>query len=117
MAGGVLERFGTVLEFEFLRDSFVKLLQLLSREHVPERQHRHSVRDLDEPLDWLRANPLRRRIRRNQLGVLSFEPLQFAHEAIVFGVRYLDIVQRVVPIVVVPNLLAQGFDFLLDVRH
>ena len=63
------------------------------------------------------ADALRWGINGYEFGILAFETLQFPHEPIVLGVGNLYIVERVVAIVVIPNLIAQGFDFLEDVRH
>ena len=65
----------------------------------------------------LGTNALSWGIGRNELGMLRFELLQLAHQAVVFGVGDLDIVKRVISIIVVPNLVAQCLDFLGDVRH
>ena len=49
--------------------------------------------------------------------MLCFEALQFPDQAVVLGIRDLDVIQRVVSIIVIPNFLTQRFDFIADVRH
>ena len=48
--------------------------------------------------------------------MLRLEPLELVHQLVEVGVRNLWIIQHVIAILVVPDFLAQGFDFLLDGR-
>ena len=81
--------------------------QLVGRAHVGEREHRLQVADLREPGDGLVADALRRRVRRDQLGVLGLERLQLAEQRVVDVVADLRVVEDVVAVVVVGDLLAQ----------
>ena len=49
-----------------------------------------------------------------ELGVLFLERLEFVHELVEFGVGDLGIVEHVVAVLVVADLLAQGFDLLVE---
>jgi hypothetical protein len=73
--------------------------------------------DLDEPLARRRTHPLRRRIRRDQLGMLRLQRLQLAHQRVIFGVGDLRRIQRMVQVFVMPELLAKSLDFLGDGWH
>jgi hypothetical protein len=48
--------------------------------------------------------------------MLRLEPLELVHQLVEIGVGNLGIIQHVIAILVVPNLFAQSFDFLLDGR-
>ena len=69
---------------------------------------------LDETFARLASNPLRWRIRIDQSWMLRFDPLELIHQLVEFGIRSLGIIEHVVAILVVPNFLAQRFDFLFD---
>jgi len=59
-----------------------------------------------EAFPWFSANPLRRRVESDQIGVLGFELLELTHQAIEVGVAELGIVQNVIAIFVMPDLFA-----------
>ena len=67
------------------------------------------MRWLHRPEGGDRRGPhaLRRRIRREQLRMLGLERAQLHHEPVVFGVRNLRIVERVIAVVVALQQLAQ----------
>lgn len=66
-----------------------------------------------------RFNPdtLCRRIRGYKFWMLGFEALELTHEPVILGVRDLYIVENIVPVIVIPNLIAQRFEFLFEIRH
>src|ERR1700693_5095486 len=68
---------------------------------------------LHESLARLAAHTLCRRVGRDELRVLGFKALELVHQLVEAGVRNFRIVQYVVAILVVPDLLAQGFDFFV----
>ena len=82
-------------------------LQLLGRARVGQRQHRLGVADLDQVRDRLAADPLRGRVRRDQLGMLGLDRPQLVQQRVVDVVADLRIVEHVVPVAVVLELLAQ----------
>jgi hypothetical protein len=83
--------------------------------HLLERAHRRQVLHLLEPLARGRADPLGRRIGRDQLRVLVLERLQLVVEPVVLGVGDLRVVEDVVAVEVVVDLLAQLVEALLHV--
>ncbi len=81
--------------------------QLVPRAHVAERQHRLQMADFLEARDRLTADSLRRRVGRQQLGVLTLDPAQLVEQAVIDIVADLGIVEDVVAVGVVFELLAQ----------
>jgi hypothetical protein len=75
--------------------------QLLLVAGVGQRQHRLQVAHLLELVERLRADALRRRVGRAQLGVLGLEVAQLVEQRVVVGVRDLGVVEDVVAVVVV----------------
>ena len=73
------------------------------------------MRNFDEPLAWLAAHALSRRVRLDVIRMLGLQLLQRVHQAVEFRVADLRIVEHVIAVLVMPNLFAQGFDFVLDV--
>src|SRR6202167_3629916 len=71
---------------------------------------------LDESLTRLAAHALRRRVGSDQLGVLGLKPLELVHQLVEVGVGKFTIIQHVVAILVVPDFLAQSFDFFPNGR-
>ncbi len=94
---------------EFLHPP-LPIAQLFFAVSVVERQHRRGMRDFDESLARLAADALRRRIGRDQLGMRGLELFQLVHQTIEFGVADFGIVEHVIAVLVMPNLLAQGFE-------
>src|SRR6202158_1078930 len=88
--------------------------QLLFAVSVVELEHRGGMLRLHESLARLAADALCRRVRSDQLRMLRLNPLELVHQRVELGIRNLRIVQHVIAILVVPYLLAQSFDFLLD---
>ena len=81
--------------------------QLLGRADVRQRQHLLGVADLDQVGDRLTADPLRRRVRRQQLGVLGLDRAQLVEQRVVDVVADLRVVEHVVLVAVVLELGAQ----------
>src|SRR4029077_19094602 len=79
-----------------------------------EREHGRGMAGLDETLAWLAANSLHGRVGGDQFGVLGLDLLEFVDEFVEFSVADLGIVENVVAVFVVADLVAQGFDLLLD---
>ncbi len=90
----------------------VKILQPLERKSIVEADHRHLVPIGLKSGARLAAHALRRRIRRDQLGMLRFERLELIHQLVVAGVGNLRIIQDVVEVIVPVNIVAQALDFL-----
>ena len=74
---------------------------------VGQREHRLQVRDLLELADRLAADPLRRRVGREQLRVLALDRAQLVQQRVVGVVADLGVVEDVVAVAVVGELLAQ----------
>ena len=66
--------------------------------------------------DGFVTDSLCRRIGADQLGVLLFNRLQLPHQSIVFGVRYLRVVEHVISIVVMPNLIFERIKLIESKR-
>ena len=83
---------------------------------IVKREHRNRVGNFDKPLARLAPNTLRGRIRRDQLRMSGFELLQLVHQAVEFRIADLRIVEHVIAVLVMPNLLAQRFDFCFEAQ-
>ena len=81
--------------------------QLVSTARVGQRQHRLRMADLDEIAHRLAAGALRRRIGRDQLGMLRLDRPQLVDQRVVLIIADLRIVEHVVAVAVVVELLAQ----------
>ena len=81
--------------------------QLLLAARVGEREHRLQVADLLELRDRLAADALRRRVGRDELGVLGLDRAQLVEQRVVLVVADLGVVEDVVAVAVVVELLAQ----------
>jgi hypothetical protein len=68
------------------------------------------MRDFDEAFARLAAHALRRRIGRQQFGVLRFQIAQLPHQRVIFGIADFGLVQHIVQALV----MAQRFPQLLD---
>ena len=82
--------------------------------HLLERAHGGQVLDLLEPVAQRRADALRGRFGRDQLGVLVLERLELVEEPVELGVGDLRLVEHVVEVEVVVDLLAQVVELLPD---
>ena len=69
---------------------------------------------LGKPLARLPTYALRRRIRSNQVRVLSFELLELLHKQIEVGIADLGIVENVIAVFVMSNLITKSFDFAFE---
>ncbi len=81
--------------------------ELVVGARVREREHRLGVLDLGELARRRRADPLRRRVRRDELGVLGLDRLQLAHPAVVLAVGHRRRIEHVVLVVGRGDQLAQ----------
>ena len=66
--------------------ALVERAQLLFVVGVVERQHRQQVLDGREPFGRAAADALRRRVGRDEIGMLGLERLQLAHQRVELGV-------------------------------
>ena len=71
--------------------------------------------DLLQVADWFAADPLRRRVRGDQLGMLGLKRAQLVEERVVLVVADLGIVENVIAIAVMVELTAQLGDTCLHV--
>ena len=75
--------------------------QLLGGAGVGQRQHRLRMAHLLEIGDRLATDPLRRRVRRDQLGMVGLDRPQLVEQRVVLVVADLGIVEDVVAVAVV----------------
>ena len=80
--------------------------QLVLVAGVGEREHRLVVLDLLELVQRLPADPLRRRVRGEQLGVGLLDLPQLAQQVVVVGVGDRRVVEHVVAVIVLRRSLA-----------
>jgi len=73
-----------------------------------EAEHRRVMRNRTKALAQLAADALRRRLCRDEIRKLRFDPEQLLHQRVVRGVADRGPVQHVVSIVMVLDLLAQS---------
>jgi hypothetical protein len=85
---------------ESLAHASIEIPHLLVAERVVEGKHRQPMPHFRESGDRGRPDPLCRRIRGDERGVLGLQRLQLAQPLVVLGIRHLRIVERVVAIVV-----------------
>src|SRR5215470_20347416 len=71
------------------------------------------MRNFDETLARLAAYTLRRRVRRDQLRMIGLDLLELVHQPVEFGIADLGIVEHVVAVLVMANLIAKQFCFVL----
>src|SRR5208337_628622 len=95
-------------------DAPLPVAQLLFGVSVVQREHGRGMLRFHEPLARLAAHALRRRVGSDEFRMVRLEPLELVHQFVEVGIRKFRIIQHVIAIFVVPNLLAQSFDFLLD---
>jgi hypothetical protein len=74
------------------------------------------VADLRQRRDRLAADALRRRVRRDELGVRRLDRAQLVEQRVVFVVADLGVVEDVVAVAVVVQLVAQLGGARLDRR-
>ena len=90
-----------------VRHALEPRLQLLAAVRIVEREERDLVPHARQLGNGRPAHALRRRVRRDEPGMLSLERFQLAHEGVVLGVRDLGPGLRVVEAVVPPDLVPQ----------
>ena len=99
-----------MLEREALANALVERAQILFVVGVVEAEHRLEVLDLGEALGGTSADALRRRIRRQQLGMRGFERLELVHQRVEVGVADLGRGLYVVQLFVTAYFLAEMLD-------
>ena len=92
---------------EALADVVRPLLERLARRDLLERAHGRQVRNLREPGCRRGTDPLRRRVRTDELGMLLLERLELVEERVVRRVVDLWVVEDVVAVVVAPDQPAE----------
>jgi hypothetical protein len=75
------------------------------------------MRNFDESFTRFPAHPLSGRIRCDQLWMRRFQRFELPYQRVEFSVGDLGRVQDVIQILVVPQLLAQGLNFVSDAGH
>ena len=111
---------GDAFDAERLANAPVEGLDVVVGERVVERKHRDAVRHRPEGSHRRAADALRRRIGREQLGMLGLQRLEFAEQRIELGVGDRRRVEHVVAVVVAFDGLAQpsrALDGLGGRRH
>ncbi len=68
-------------------------------QRIAQREHRHPVPDRRKGAGRCAGYPLRRRIGRNQPGMITLDLLQFAKQPIVFGIGHAGRIEHVVFVV------------------
>jgi hypothetical protein len=105
-------RFGDVDHVALGSESFAHAAieggDLVIAEGVAQRQHRRRVRHRGEAGERRRADPLRRRVAAQQLGMLGFERLQLAKQPVVLGISDQRCIEDVIAVVVLADLGAQA---------
>ena len=76
---------------------------------VVQREHGRAVPNFDETLTRLATDTLGRGIRCHQLRMFGFQLLELGHQPVELGVAEFGLVQDVVPVLVIADLVAQGF--------
>ena len=105
--GGHIER-RVAAEAEKASDAGDELLDLLVREDVAERQHRHLVADLGEFLRRRRADPAGQRFRADEFRKGPLQRLVALAERIIFRIRNLGRILAIIEPVVLGDLLARN---------
>ena len=77
-------------------DPLVELPHLLALEGVRQAEHRRAMGDLGEGVGGWTTDPLRRGVRRDQLGELRFQLDQLTEQRVVFRVGDLRVIEHVV---------------------
>ena len=131
LSSGVTEADGRAVEFQFtavgeflsggLAYPSVKVLQFLNVIGIAEREHGPAVTELTEfpragrSAGYVAAYFYCRRVGRSQFGIHLFQGGQLHHHYIVLKIRYLGIIEHIVPVVVPVELLPQELYSLLCV--
>ena len=90
---------GDILELDVSQrptHPLVEFANLLALERIGQAEHRRAMSDLGEGVGGRTPDPLRRRVRRDQLRILRLELDQLAEQRIVLGVGDLGMVEHVV---------------------
>ena len=98
---------GDLLEPGALAHALVEGAQLLLGVRVVETEHRHHVLDGVKAFDRAACHALRRRVGRDELRMLRFNPLELVEQPIELLVGDLGVVVDVVALFVMPDRIAQ----------
>ena len=88
----------------------VEVQQVAFLEGVAQAEHWHFMPHLTESTERCAADPLSRRIRRDQLRMRRLQRFQFVVQAVVFGIRNARLIQYVVTVTVQIQIRAQCKD-------
>ena len=80
-----------------------------------ERQHGRRVRHAGELAAGFATDPLRRRVRRDQLWMFRFKRDQLVHEAIELGIADFRIIQYVVAVLVIADHVAKRLQLAREI--
>ncbi len=108
-------RLGGVFHLLYLQafaDPAIEIGQLFVIKGIVQGQHGQRMLHRAKGLDGFGADPLGRGIRGDGIGMTLLQFLQFAQQAVVFGVGDLGVVEDVIAVVMVMQLGAQLFDAL-----
>src|SRR4029077_1100214 len=106
-----------VVTAERLTDALIECADLGLVERVGQAEHRVRVLDRRESVRRWRADPLGRRLRRDELRVLRLEGLELAHERVVREVVERRLIEDVVLVIRLLDPLAELGDALLGFRN
>ena len=109
--------FGRVFDF-FAAGSLphapVEVGQFFERESVIQTHHRRPMNNGLKTLARRAADSLRRRVRRDQLGVFGLQLFELIHQPIVGGIGNFRVVRHMIEIFVVAKFFAKTLDLFCD---
>ena len=91
--------------------------QLFAAKDVVQAEHGDLVAHLLEGSQRLAAHPHARRGRRFQLGMVGLQRDQFAHQTVVFSIRYGRVIQHIVLMTIFGKQLTQLTVAGEDIAH
>ncbi len=100
-----------------LGDPPIEFEHVVFFERVAQAEHRHFVTHLGERRQGRASDPLRRRIRGDQMGVFRLQGLELVKQAVVLDIRNARFIQNVVAVVVLIQLCTQFQDSGFDGLH
>ena len=109
-----LHRVCRVVRAESLLHPLIELARVGDVHHRLEAQHRLHVADVRKVVAGRGADPLRRRVARDEIGEFPFELLELRAEPVVRLIRNLRLVEDVVEMIVPRDFLAKPADPLFD---
>lgn len=90
----------------------VKVPDLVQGEHILQGVHAHGVLHLGKGIVPRPADPERRAVGLDILGVLLFQVHEFMVDAVVFIIRYQRIIQNIILVIVFFNCFGEFYDLL-----